>query len=475
MHSRTYRLVLTVEGLVHIGDGRKYGKKDYFFESGKIAILDASAFVAQLDSRQLDSYCQFLKEDSRRGLQIYLDTHKNLSSVAQKAVRYQLNSPLAQARGGTSQYFDIASFVKDAYGCPYIPGSSIKGMLRTAILINLVARDRQTYERLYDRDRVLKKPKGADTGIQQEALWTGQLDKSRLSAANDVLRYLSVADSDPLSVSDLVVAKKYDKFSKGDDAGHKKRLGRISDDAYYQGNELPIYRECLRPGVVIRTTITIDERIDQYLKDLRLDRDGLREAIGFSYELYQRCFLSHFDTDDDVVSSEKGVPSDGRCGYVLQSGPFAGTRCRNRAANDTGYCNTHKQYAETGGRSGDSSVQKAVCYLGGGADFNTKTIQNALFADEARRVDEISHILYEQFSTRLDARHHASLEAKVRRAGFEPRLMLSQYKKTKMAKDDHRHWRDGELGVSPHTRKMGKVGKQLYPMGKCRVEIEELI
>ena len=42
MPSKRYRLTLTVEGLVHIGDGGKYGKKDYFLTKQKtIAILNA--------------------------------------------------------------------------------------------------------------------------------------------------------------------------------------------------------------------------------------------------------------------------------------------------------------------------------------------------------------------------------------------------------------------------------------------------
>ena len=44
----------------------------------------------------------------------------------------------------------------------------------------------------------------------------------------------------------------------------------------------------------------------------------------------------------------------------------------------------------------------------------------------------------------------------------------------KKAKEDHRHWCDGALGVSPHTLKMGKIGDKMYVMGKCRARFEEL-
>ena len=131
----------------------------------------------------------------------------------------------------------------------------------------------------------------------------------------------------------------------------------------------------------------------------------------------------------------------------------------------------HKEYAKSGDTGGSGSAQDPVCYLGGGIDFNTKTIENALFVDEKRRVDEVSHILFNQFPTKLDGRLHATLKSKVQQAGFKPKNIFDQHKKTK---EDHRHWRDGALGVSPHTLKMGKVQDEMYPMGKCRARFEEL-
>ena len=357
-------------------------------------------------------------------------------------------------------------------------------MLRTAILISLIKRDRdqQAYAQLYDRRRVLENlenRKRADVDIQRKAFWVEQLGKDEDIVVNDVLRYLSISDSDPLSVGDLVLAKKYDKFSQKDDGRHKKKLGKISDEkAYYQGNELNIYRECLRPGTVISTTITIDERIGKYFDGLQLDEDGLSKALLSSHEVYQECFLSYFDIDDEVTLTKKEVSSDGACRYVIQDGPFAGMRCRNRAVDDTGYCNIHKEYAKSGGTGCDDSSQNLICYLGGGIDFNTKTIENALFVDDRRRIDEVSHILFAQFPTKLDLSLHDQLKTDIQRGGFEPKTMGAQYNnkngRLKKAKEDHRHWCDSTLGVSPHTLKMGKIGDKMYPMGKCRARFEEL-
>lgn len=43
---------------------------------------------------------------------------------------------------------EIQAFVKDAYGKPYIPGSSIKGMLRTALIVWEIQKYPEKYKNL---------------------------------------------------------------------------------------------------------------------------------------------------------------------------------------------------------------------------------------------------------------------------------------------------------------------------------------
>ena len=109
-------------------------------------------------------------------------------------------------------------------------------------------------------------------------------------------------------------------------------------------------------------------------------------------------------------------------------------------------------------------------------DFDSKTVANALFEDDGERVLEISRILYAQFPSRLDPSIYGWLEDEIRDAGFDPGRMHAQRwgnGRLKKAKDDHRHWKDAELGVSPHTLKLGIIGNEKHPMGKCTIEIQE--
>ena len=472
MSQRHLQVTLSAVGPVHIGNGEKYGKKDYFkLDDRGIGVLDVRKFVGMLDADGLSDYCEFVgTTDSRVSLQDFLDRHRDLEDAARSCVLYRVDTPLVKARRGSLQYQDVAQFVKDAYGCPYVPGSSVKGMLRTALLAHIIINDKDAYRVMYDRSAVVDREgrKRAGRDMERKALWTEYPDPTDPKVVNDIMRYVSVSDSRPLSTDDLVFVKKYDKFSKGDNASHKLAMGKISKEPrYFEGNEINIYRECLRPGTVIELTVDVDERIDAYLGGLTLDAEGMTSLLESFARLYERDFLDHFDLSG--VEGAAGA-SDGMCRYTFQSGPLKGRRCRNRAVGDTGYCNTHQEYA--------SAESKSVCcYLGGGVDFDTKTVMNAVYEGDPMRVFEISRTLFAQFPTKIDSSiaKNADLMDEVREAGFEPQRMRAVWRgsELKKGKDDHRHWKDAELHVSPHTVKLGILGNKKYLMGRCSIEIKE--
>ena len=50
--------------------------------------------------------------------------------------------------GKQGRTHEIQCFIKDAYGMPYIPGSSIKGMIRSALLAYEVKKNPKKYENI---------------------------------------------------------------------------------------------------------------------------------------------------------------------------------------------------------------------------------------------------------------------------------------------------------------------------------------
>ena len=48
----------------------------------------------------------------------------------------------------TARPKEINTFIKDAYGMPYVPGSSIKGMFRTALIVWEIHKNPRKFERI---------------------------------------------------------------------------------------------------------------------------------------------------------------------------------------------------------------------------------------------------------------------------------------------------------------------------------------
>ena len=135
---------------------------------------------------------------------------------------------------------EIHTFIKDAYGCPYVPGSSVKGMLRTILLAGKILKNPERFQN--NKVQFQKKLRSKDGGkrdkyLSQEIkdLETAAFHKlSRREdeiddAVNDIFSAIRISDSKPLSTEDLILCQKVDLSLNGGE------------------HDLPMVRECLRP------------------------------------------------------------------------------------------------------------------------------------------------------------------------------------------------------------------------------------
>jgi CRISPR/Cas system CSM-associated protein Csm5 (group 7 of RAMP superfamily) len=466
MAVKHFELTFETAGYVHIGCGNNLNKKDYFIANNSVHILDAAKFTGMLNEDQLARYVEFLLENDKSSLDDFLGNNKDIQQLAQKAVRYKLDTQLNRNKSNQELAHGIAEFVKDANGAPYIPGSSVKGTLRNAIVMHQILRNQKPFQAKFnDNKEVLrgtnKKEKARTSkNVLQNAC---KLEPGADSKKRDIMRFISVADSDPLAVKDLCLAKKYDQFSIGDGAEHKRvknNRGGKPGNTVFKGNELNIYRECLRPGTKFTIRIDVDEQIAPYLGLTNFDATTLSDLLTQANNHYKANFLNHFDVAEGVTGQNSA--SDGRCAFIIKEGTFAGTRCRNNAIEGSDYCGKHQNAAE----ESTSATSSTVCYLGGGVGYQTKTVTAAIFDNQYDSVNEISRILYAQSPSRLVRGKHADLATDIEDAGFQP--------KYEGGKEDHRHWKSGELGVAPHTLKLGCCGNDKREMGKCTISIREI-
>lgn len=179
-----YQLTITTISPLHIGTGNKLRRDyDYVTHRGKTWVIDSSALAEMLYERDHRDFEQMAAGAPAANL-IHPDEFKEDSPL----FRYVLQGePRAQARGS-----EIQEQIKDPWDRPYIPGSSLKGALRTALAV-IGAQQRQVPIRpaALNRDsRFAAQP------LEQEVLNAAGTPRGKIPNY-DLLRALQISDSTP--------------------------------------------------------------------------------------------------------------------------------------------------------------------------------------------------------------------------------------------------------------------------------------
>lgn len=284
-HLQHYTITITAEGPLFIGSGQSIGKKEYLFDPRRkrVSIPDMPKLCRFLQERRLmNAYESFMIDRTKGAIDLtaWLRSQNIQEQECQPWIAYSIDSgdTVFEDRGKK----EIVAFVKDPFGCPYVPGSSLKGALRTVLLSDAVLDHPQQFqneqqaiqraELFGGRQKMLKREIDQ---LEQKAFYTlGRDEKNRRNAVNDMLSGLRIGDSAPLSVEDLTLCQKIDVLPDG------------------QQRRLPILRECLKPGTVLRFPLTIDPKFFPH------SPKGLLQAAEEFVQNYDRCYLRAFPVDD---------------------------------------------------------------------------------------------------------------------------------------------------------------------------------
>lgn len=287
---------ITVSSPVYIGSGAELTKKEYIFlpGEGKIIVPDQAALFSLITRRGKEkAFEDFLLGYSVRELGRWLIENGFDRSDYDKVVRYTIDAGkdviTETSDRRDSKVKGISCFMRDAYGKPYVPGSSIKGMLRTALLSYEIERRRNDFsESALEIEGMSKKTDGhvkpsGDKRYLKKQIGTIEttafrtLDREDPShrlkadnAVNDVLSGLRITDSEPIDENRLTLSQKVDIHLNG--------------EAKY----LPLLRETLMPGTEILFRITIDTGLCKYtIQDIF-------DALSLQNELMNKYFYSKF-------------------------------------------------------------------------------------------------------------------------------------------------------------------------------------
>lgn len=363
---KSYHVIMQTVGPVFVGSGKEIMKKEYIFMDDRktVGIPDVQRLYAVLmKNKKEKAFEEYLLGKGSMNLTEWLDRQRIKERDLKPLLKYVLDCGDAVIdRGGNK--LQIMECVKDAYGNPYIPGSSLKGMFRTILLGADIINAPEKYQREKEnirreavqkagRNYYLKKDMDK---IEYKMYRTLDRPKSKPEdAVNDLMQGFIVSDSEPLATSDLVLCQKIDRHVDGTE------------------RKLPLLRECIKPDTEIRFTITIDTNL------CKLTGKLLMEAV--------KAFISNY------------------------------------------YSNFSKSFS-------GMDVPKANYVLCGGCGFVSKTIVYPMFEktegiEIAQRVFE--HTIPEQINRQ------------------------------------HKHYKDKQYGVSPHTMKCTRYQGKLMQMGVCKI------
>ncbi|MGB9745227.1 MAG: type III-A CRISPR-associated RAMP protein Csm5, partial [Desulfurella sp.] len=250
MKSKTFNIKLKVLTPIHIGDGSSYDPTDYIIDKNEMHVIDHDRFIQKINSNKTlyDDFLERIKNftpESIGLINFIREQSKGLYRYSlkldEKALEYIENSPNEIGRA------PIDKFIRNPFNDTiYIPGSSIKGALRSAIIEVIFRKllpkeeDKCKYsdqrnellENLIEKNSDLNKY--SDKGKLLETLLTTTFKLN--DAKNDILKHVLVSDFLPSEAS-LQICFPINKSSTKE-------------------NNIPALLECAMPGSTFEGTIT---------------------------------------------------------------------------------------------------------------------------------------------------------------------------------------------------------------------------
>lgn len=254
---RTYKVKLRVITPLFVGGGKIINKSQYIdFKNNEnkrvVRMINGQKLVGFLsEHRVLNEYEKYIFSSTKSNsidLYNFLKTLKNKGKIP--------NIPLKDLCDYTINTFDLDEkkerlndihlFVKNIYQQPYIPGSSLKGALRTALINAMVSQSIKNQEKgwriLCDRTLNKKECERRFQDFEKNLMRVGFEKKSvRDPSKIELLRGFSISDSEPMEPENLGLYQKIDYNIKKNTAA-----------------TLPLFRECLKPGTETTFTISLD-------------------------------------------------------------------------------------------------------------------------------------------------------------------------------------------------------------------------
>ncbi|HZK43632.1 MAG TPA: type III-A CRISPR-associated RAMP protein Csm5 [Syntrophomonadaceae bacterium] len=353
-HLERINVTLRTLSPLFIGSGERYTKKEYIFDANKREIYfpNLPKFIAFLKKQNLlNHYENFLLQARERDLRNFLRKNGINPQEYSAFTEYQID---AEEAAEHPKFHEIVTFIKDAYGLPYIPGSSLKGAIRTAIAAQLIKSGNYNWARRNidnadnrgnSRNYLRYESNNLERRVFNQLEHKDKNNEIIRNAVNDFMQGIRVSDSRPLEYNNLTLVGKHERKPDGD-----VRL-------------LPIFRECLKPGSEARLQITLDKPM---LNKVGISMDTIEDALHNFADAHYEVFEQYFQElpEDAETTAKQGVDVilGGGAGFVSKTLTYNLYNERNQALSKVTDI-MKKQFPPNHGHNKNISLHKVAPHI----------------------------------------------------------------------------------------------------------------
>ena len=284
---KTYQIKLKVIGPLFIGSGNSINKKEYILDrdKNKVYIPNINKMYTWFFKNNFqDKFDDYMLSEKSVDFMTWLGINKISPNVWKEWTDYILDcSETSDIIKGKET--EISTFIKDSFGDVYIPGSSLKGALRTIILGSEILKNNSNFNKYKSdvqkaefkhKNSYLKKEMKI---IEQSVFNKAEKDKKRIvNMVNDIMAGIRIRDSRPILTDNLILCSKIDETPK------------------WNINKVQLLRECITPDTEIIFDMTVDTTI---FKENNI-KHYIMEAINTFGKNYMKCFNNKFKSGDKL-------------------------------------------------------------------------------------------------------------------------------------------------------------------------------
>lgn len=301
-HLSVYDVKLTTRAPLFIGNGKTLSKTDYLLspKESEITVLNIDKLLTYLAQHNLAEQYESFVLSRQTNMHLFLTEICGLTQEElEKLSLYKIHTADVLDRNNSLK--EIHQITRTPDNQVYVPGSSLKGALRTALLLGPVMKASPLPQEHLNRSYRFREGRYANT-LQYVQDKTGKTTSASIS----VLQGIRISDSLPISNGHIMLAAKVDVGVTG------------------ETNSLQTVWECIAPGTELHFQMTLDHSVlDRCFFDGKqgIDADRILQAVRDFASYYREQYASKFSTPKGSVQVDcsNAIWLGGNAGYFSKT------------------------------------------------------------------------------------------------------------------------------------------------------------